>query len=170
MAVYFYGCISLDGYLSGKDHDLTWLYNIESDVETEYEEFYTSIDITIMGRNTFNEVSKMSSFTKSYPTTTNYVFTNHNIDVEGVISVSGDIIEFVKNIESDKNIWIVGGGGILHSLLEKNLVDKLYIQIAPIILGEGIRLFLNSDIEKRFNLREVKKFGQFAELVYEKIN
>lgn len=169
MSIVFYGCISLDGYLSGKNHSLDWLYNTGSSEETNYEKFYNSMDIIIMGRNTFNEVSSMNSFKEVYPTTENYVFTNSEIDVEGAIKVSGDVVEFVNNIEKDKNIWIVGGGGILNSLLEKDMIDRMYIQIAPVIIGDGIKLFTNGIVEKRFALYDVKKYGEFAELIYDRI-
>ena len=170
MSVIFYGCISLDGYLAGKDNDLTWLFESGSPEETEYEIFYNSMDITIMGRTTFDEINKMVSFKETYPTTKNYVFTSHDdINVEGAIAVSGNVAEFIKNIDESKNIWIVGGGGVLSPLLEENLVDKLFIQIAPVILGDGIPLFYKSGKMKRFTLLEVRKYGQFSELIFEKI-
>ena len=43
------------------------------------------------------------------------------------------------------------------------------IQIAPVLLGKGIPLFSQKDSLKRFSLKEVKKYGQFAELIYNKI-
>ena len=39
MAVYFYGCITLDGYLAAKGHGLDWLYDTGSPEETSYDEF-----------------------------------------------------------------------------------------------------------------------------------
>jgi len=41
---------------------------------------------------------------------------------------------------------IIGGGKINGSFLEKNLIDEVIIDIQPVILGRGIRLFEN--IEK----------------------
>ena len=170
MSVFFYGCISLDGYLSGKNHDLSWLYESGSPEETSYEEFYKSMDIAIMGRNTFNEVSKMGSISEIYPSTTNYVFTSHDdINTDSVTAISGSLADFIETIDKNKNIWIVGGGGILSTLLNENLVDKMYIQVAPVIIGEGIRLFQNKELSKRFKLLDVKQYGQFAELIYGKI-
>ena len=34
MAVYFYGCISMDGYLATRSHDLAWLYETGTPEET----------------------------------------------------------------------------------------------------------------------------------------
>ena len=50
MAVYFYGCITLDGYMAAKGHGLDWLYDTGSPEETSYDEFYSHMDVTLMGR------------------------------------------------------------------------------------------------------------------------
>lgn len=53
MSVYFYGCITLDGYLADSNHNLDWLYQTGDAEETGYDDFYKTMDITIMGRRTF---------------------------------------------------------------------------------------------------------------------
>lgn len=58
MAVYFYGCITLDGYMAAKGHGLDWLYDTGSPEETSYDEFYSHMDVTLMGRRTFQEIEK----------------------------------------------------------------------------------------------------------------
>ena len=76
---------------------------------------------------------------------------------------------FVKQTGKDKNIWIIGGNTILSPLLDGNMIDCLILQIAPVLLGEGIPLFTQKEALKRFLLQDVKKYGQFAELIYTKI-
>lgn len=58
MSVYFYGCVTLDGYLADKNHGLNWLYETGSPEITTAAKFYKKMDITIMGRRTFNEVKE----------------------------------------------------------------------------------------------------------------
>ena len=58
MAVYFYGCITLDGYLAAKGYGLDWLYDTGSPEETSYDEFYSRMDLVLMGRRTFQEIEK----------------------------------------------------------------------------------------------------------------
>jgi dihydrofolate reductase len=170
MSVYFYGCITMDGYLADYNHNLDWLYQSGSSEETEYESFYKSMDITIMGKQTYNEIENVENIGVLYGTTKNYVFTHtQNLSVKEFIPVNGDIVDFVKQIDKDKNIWIVGGNTILAPLLDNNMVDNMVIQIAPVLLGAGIPLFTQKEALKRFHLKEVKKYGQFAELVYTKI-
>ncbi len=185
MSVYFYGCISMDGYLADKNHSLDWLNQTGTIEETDYDEFYQRMDITIMGRRTFREIEKAENPQAFYPATQNYVFTHSETFSEpGFIPVSGNVAEFVKELDKEKNIWIIGGNTILTPLLEADLVDELILQIAPVLLGEGIPLFppkmsqgscqndqpghcyLQKEMVKRFQLRDVKRYGPFAELVY----
>ena len=170
MSVFFYGCITMDGYLADKNHNLDWLYQTGESEETDYENFYKSMDITIMGKRTFHEIENIENIDSLYSTTQNYVFTHaENLSVRGFIPMNCDVVEFVKQIERDKNIWIVGGNTILAPLLDNDMVDHMIIQIAPILLGSGIPLFTQKEVQKRFYLKDVKKYGQFAELIYCKL-
>ncbi|MDL2301821.1 dihydrofolate reductase family protein [Lachnospiraceae bacterium OttesenSCG-928-D06] len=170
MSVYFYGCTSIDGYLADKNHNLDWLYTSGTVEETGYNSFYQNIDITIMGKKTFDEISKMDNAHLAYPTTKNYVFTHSEVlPVSGFIPIAGDVVGFVKSASKDKNIWVVGGNQLLAPLLDNDMVDTMIIQIAPVLLGEGIQLFTQKDALNRFSLEETNRYGQFAELVYRKI-
>lgn len=166
MSVFFYGCVTLDSYLADKNHGLSWLHETGAAEETGYEDFYRSMDVTIMGRRTFAEIAKLEDAAGVYPTTENYVFTHAgSLPCEGFIPVSGDIPRFVESL-GEKNIWIIGGNTVLTPLLERDMVDHLIIQIAPVLLGEGIPLFTQKEGLRRFHLDEVKQYRQFAELIF----
>lgn len=170
MSVFFYGCITMDGYLADKNNNLDWLYQTGAIEETGYESFYKSMDITIMGKRTFNEIENTENIGSLYATTKNYVFTHaESLSARGFIPINCDVVEFVKQIDMNKNIWIVGGNTILAPLLDNDIIDNMIIQIAPVLLGKGIPLFSQKEVLKRFYLKEVKKYGQFAELVYSKM-
>lgn len=170
MSVFFYGCMTIDGYLADKNNNLDWLYQTGTIEETGYDSFYKKMDITIMGKKTFNEIEKIEDVASIYGTTKNYVFTHaESLSVSEFIPVNCDVVEFVRKIEKNKNIWVIGGNTILAPLLDNDMVDKLIIQIAPVLLGDGIRLFSQKEVLKKFYLEEVKKYGQFAELIFRKI-
>lgn len=167
MSIYFYGCVTMDGYLADKNHGLQWLHETGTPEETDYAEFYQKMDITIMGRKTFQEIAQFDNPASFYPTTTNYVFT-HQADFAqpGFLAVNEEVCRFVKRLDNEKNIWIVGGNTLLSLLLDNNLVDYIILQIAPVLLGKGIPLFTQNEQLHRFQLIEVKQFGPFAELIY----
>ena len=42
----------------------------------------------------------------------------------------------------------------------------MVLQFAPVLLGAGVPLFTQGEALRRFRLEEVRRYGQFAELVY----
>jgi dihydrofolate reductase len=51
--------------------------------------------------------------------------------------------------------------------LELDLVDEIILTIAPVLLGEGLRLFGDSTTEQRWNLKNVVAYKNgFVELSY----
>ncbi len=108
MSVFFYGCVTLDGYLADKTHGLDWLHQTGNAEDTGYDAFYQKMDVTIMGKRTYDEIVRLEDASSVYPTTENYVFTHSaNLSRKGFTSASGDVSEFVSGLGPDKNIWIV---------------------------------------------------------------
>ncbi|MCI9264352.1 MAG: dihydrofolate reductase [Oscillospiraceae bacterium] len=167
MSVYFYGCVTLDGYLADKNHGLGWLHETGGVEETGYDAFYRQMDVTLMGRKTFQEIKTLGDPSSIYPTTQNYVFTHRTAPLpQGFTPVSGDVPALVEGLGRDKNIWIIGGNTILSPLLNRDMVDHIILQLAPVLLGGGIPLFTQEEHLHRFHLDEVRQYGPFAELRY----
>ncbi|MGE5621014.1 MAG: dihydrofolate reductase family protein [archaeon] len=62
-------------------------------------------------------------------------------------------IEKLKNSNgSDIKVW--GSGKLIQLLLEHDLVDELWLNIYPLTLGKGKKLFDNGTIPAAFKLRE----------------
>ena len=148
------------------DHGLDWLYDTGGVEETGYAAFYEQMDVTLMGRRTFHALEQAGTQACPYPTTENYVFTHRALSRPGFQAVSGDVVEFAQGLGRDKNIWVVGGNTVLAPRLDVNRVDRLILQIAPVLLGRGIPLFTQGEDLKRFSLEAVRKYGPFAELEY----
>ncbi len=70
--------------------------------------------------------------------------------------INENITSFVKKIKSKsrKDIWICGGVKTINQLVSQNLIDEYHITIIPIILGNGIRLFQENNIEIKLKLKE----------------
>ncbi|MBZ0284306.1 MAG: dihydrofolate reductase family protein [Anaerolineae bacterium] len=74
------------------------------------------------------------------------VLANHIPDqvVEGFTFINDGILsalERAKAIAGDKNVWVMGGANVIQQYLKAGLVDELHIHIAPVLFGEGTRLF-----------------------------
>ncbi|WP_156889910.1 dihydrofolate reductase family protein [Planococcus lenghuensis] len=169
-SVVFYGAITVDGYLARENHSLDWLFGTEGEDESSYPEFSKTIDTQIMGRETYEQVLLLSPEGLPDDGMKHYVFSRtRNNDPEAPVEfVQGDIPAFVRKLKTEpgKKIWVVGGGKILRPLLEAELIDEFVIQLAPALIGRGIPLFLPGDYDSRLELIDVRRFGQFAEVVY----
>lgn len=72
----------------------------------------------------------------------------------------------VKLAPRYRNIWLVGGAMLCRRFLELGLVDEIKLTIAPVLLGEGLRLF-GSMPEEKWNLKNVVAYRNgFVELSY----
>jgi len=83
---------------------------------------------------------------------------------------SGDLKMLVheKLASRFRNIWLVGGAMLAQRFLSLGLVNEICLAIAPVLLGDGLRLFGSSLAEKRWSLNNVVAYRNgFVELTYE---
>lgn len=162
---------SLDGYIATETESLDWLFNVEGEGDNGYSEFYETVDTIIMGKKTYDWVIKNIEGDFPYKNKECYVFTRSPImDTENVKFVNKDIGSFTNSLKDQegKNIWIVGGGDLLHSFIKEKLVDEFILTVAPTIIGKGIRLFKEANHQFELSLKGTRRFNQFVELHYVK--
>ncbi|WKA55045.1 dihydrofolate reductase family protein [Planococcus shixiaomingii] len=165
-----YIAISLDGYIATKDDSLDWLFKVEGEGDAGYAEFMKNIDTVVMGRRTYDWVMEAEGGKPPYPDKETYVFsTSEHGQKDHVKYTNEEIVPFVERLrkESGKDIWVVGGSKLLHDFLKEKLIDEFIISIAPTLIGTGIPLFQEMDFEIEYHLKDVQRWGQFAQLHYE---
>ena len=161
---------SLDGYIARKDESLEWLFKVEGEGDNGFAEFYETVDTLLMGKRTYDWVMKQDFEEFPYKNKECYVFTRSSYeDTENVKFVKDDVNNFMNKLKNKdgNNIWVVGGGELLNSFMQKDLVDEFIITIAPTIIGNGIPLFKEGNRQLDLSLKGTKKFNQFIELHYE---
>lgn len=75
-----------------------------------------------------------------------------------VCSSPEEAIEIVKK-RNYKKAFLSGGPSLNTSFIKANLVDEIILNINPTILGDGIKLFNESDFEIKLVLKKVKKLS-----------
>ncbi|KAB7665891.1 dihydrofolate reductase family protein [Bacillus sp. B1-b2] len=166
--VLFIAC-SLDGYIATKEDSLEWLFAVEGEGDNGFSAFYETIDTVMMGRKTYDWIMKQDTEEFPYLGKDCYVFTsNSKQDTDNITYVSGNPSSLVDSLkeQSGKKIWIVGGGELLHTFIQDNLIDEIIITVAPTILGDGIPLFKKGQHTLNLELVGTKTFNQFVELHY----
>ncbi len=151
---------SLDGYIARKDGSVDWLdqYN-EGECDGDYPAFYNSIDTLIMGSKTYEKVLEFGSWV--YEGKQTYVCTQRDLksEHEDITFISSDIKALVQKLEG-KTIWLVGGGQLLASFMQLNLVNEFIITICPLVLGEGLPLFVTPLAQEKLILCESRIYQE----------
>lgn len=170
--IIFYGAISLDGYLADKNHGLQWLFDTNVGNGTTYAAFIETIGTTVMGRRTYEELWQYTAGEDPYKNQKNYVFSHQHFAAQpGYTVVNQSPVSFLQELKktSTQDIWVVGGGQLLVPLLEADMIDEWYIQLAPVLLGEGQRLFQTGKYQRRLEFLGQTQFGEFSEVHYRKL-
>ena len=161
---------SLDGFIAGKDDDLSWLEPYAGK-DHGFNEFLSTIGAIIVGRRTHDiEVAHGWDNAHLKPT---FVVTHRGPGREprrkDIFFTSEDIAEIVKKAKAmtQKDIWLEGGADLARQFLERKLIDEIVVSIIPVIMGEGTPLFDDLEMRLPLTLRRAKHFdGGIVQLVY----
>ena len=128
--------ISLDGFIAGPNDEFDW---IVIDNEIDFAEQMKRFDTYFIGRKTYEVTKNMGG--NSYGTSKVYVFSNTLNKVDKPYQlINENVKESLEKIKTEegKDIALFGGGELLTSLLNLDLVDEISLAVIPIILGKGI--------------------------------
>jgi len=140
MKVILYSAISIDGFIATNDGNSDWVS--EADLPSFKAEIQKAGCIVI-GRRTFQQFTG-----QIYPVKNvlNIVMTRSQEkqqDYDNVIFTSNtprQVIDIAKS-KGYKSVLLVGGGHLNGSFLKEGLIDEIIVDIHPLILGEGIKIF-----------------------------
>lgn len=68
----------------------------------------------------------------------------------------------------EHDIVVHGSPRLAQTLIEHNIVDALHLQVYPVIVGAGKRLFASTSETKNLRLVDARRFGDVHFLVYER--
>jgi dihydrofolate reductase len=162
--------VSLDGYIARPDGAVDFLFMPK---DYSMAPFFSTVDTAVMGRKTLDAGLKMGGGSLPHSNMPMYVFSNSKPPGErdGVIFVNETPSSFISRLRkrAGKDIWLMGGGELARTFLEADLVDRLYLGVVPVLLGEGIPLFPSGFPQRDFTLIENKTFSKgMIALTYER--
>jgi dihydrofolate reductase len=166
---------SLDGFIARHDNSVGWLeaptslYEAGASVSAEEAAaFVKTIDCYVMGSRTYEHALELGW---PYGDTPVVVLTGRELPStrKSVEFHSGDLETLVSENLKPRftNIWLVGGAMLCQHFLSLSLVDEIRLTVAPVLLGDGVRLFGSLPEEKRWDLKNVTAYRNgFVELLY----
>src|SRR6266496_5542708 len=142
-----YIATSADGYIARLDGSVDWLNRPRPKDNYGMGAFFKSIDTILWGRKTydlalgFGHTVDGMGYGKKIKS---YVFTHRppKSEVAGLTFVNEPIVDFSTRLQAQpgKDIWMMGGGGIIGSFLDADELDEFIIHVIPTFIGEGIPL------------------------------
>ena len=164
---------SIDGFIARKDNSVSWLESpgdaYEKGVSEESAgDVVKTIDCFVLGSRTYEHALELGW---PYGDTPTIVVTRRELQAtrKSVEFYSGDLKRLADVILAPRygNIWLVGGAMLCQSFLRLGLVDEIRLSVAPVLLGEGLRLFDDAGPETRWRLKDVVAYKTgFVELLY----
>jgi len=153
---------SADGYIARSDGDLDWLTSRPAPKGFYgMNAFMKSIDTTVLGRKTYEVSLTMGAPFGSKKGT--FVFSHRPAPADtpaGVEFVNEPIGPFVSRLRArpGKDIWLMGGGGIIAAFLDAQAIDEFVISVVPVFIGDGIPLIARRHRQVSLELLSTERF------------
>lgn len=135
--------------------------------ETSYfKEMIESTGAVIMGRHTYEMADpflwinddyefQLPLFILTHTPPEKFPKGNDKLTLTFVTDGVENAITHAKKAAGKKHVQIIGGANTIQQCLNSGLCDELWIDLMPILLGKGLRLFENIDTDK-IKLERVK--------------
>ncbi len=164
--------ISLDGFVAGPKGELDWI-KVNEEIFDYVGRRISEGDTALYGRVTYQMMENYWPTAGDKPTSTRHEiahskwYRNANkivlsktlkdsgpmaIGLTNTKIISDNLPDRLNEIkqQAEKEILLFGSPTATHSLMQQNLIDGFWLFVNPIILGQGIPLFV--DIKEKINL------------------
>lgn len=139
--------MSLDGFVAGPDHDMAWLTGM-THRDGLVDEYVATTGAILGGRDGWDLSPDPGAIYGGAWTGPIFVLTHHPEDAEPAEGVTfldcdpADAVRIGLEAADGKNLEVLSPS-IGRQLLHRGLIDEIDLHIAPVLLGDGIRLFDN---------------------------
>jgi dihydrofolate reductase len=168
--------VTLDGYILGPKGEADWVDSWADGLELlppvdgfvlgggmfpRYEEFWTamlddpSVASDMLGRDPY---PRELTYARVAAETPHLVLSNTLTDTSWPTARIVHDIDEIRTLrqQSGKSVYVVGGPGLLISLITARLIDELHLIVHPVAVGQGTSLFGGIAERQAFDLMSVE--------------
>jgi dihydrofolate reductase len=164
--------MSLDGYVAAPDDDMTWIFDVFGPSAT-VDEMVSTTGAIVMGRRTYEVEDRdrpgvyggrwkgsLFVLTHEPPATAPDWMTGTFVDGVEVA------VDKAKAAAGDGRVGLLGAS-VARQCLEAGLLDEIVVQVAPVLLGDGVRMFDASGSRQiKLEKTNVADSGQLTDLSF----
>jgi dihydrofolate reductase len=188
----YFTATSIDGYIADEHNSLDWLFEADGSSEEDraggeaeepagdrFADFFAGIGAMALGATTYEwmlEHEQMAAhpekWQRDYGDTPTWVFTHRELTpVPGIPLrfVADDVVgthAAMVEAAAGRNIWLVGGGGLVSQFVDHGLLDEIILGVAPVLLGAGAPVLPRRLTSRSLTLTELARDNGFAYLRY----
>lgn len=168
--VFWHATMSLDGFIAGREDRVDWVFDYKAPNSTADEAIRTT-GAVLIGRRTYDMgVAKGGKVYGGAWNGPQFVITHNppaSSDDPEFAFISEDIRAAVARglaAAEGKNLLVIGAD-VVSQCVEAGLVDEILIHVAPILLGDGVRLLSRTGLEPvRLERTHVSEAGQITNM------
>lgn len=169
--------ISLDGFVSGPNGEMNWI-KADQEIFEYVGKRISEGDTSLYGRVTFQMMESYWPTAADKPTATKHDIEHSkwyskvhkvvlsksmaNETLANTTIISDNLADKINEIkqQAGNDILLFGSPTATHSLIQQNLIDGFWLFVNPIILGQGVPLFV--DIKDKIKLKLLPTTRQFS--------
>lgn len=173
--------LSLDGFLAGPNGEMDWI-KIDEEIFDFVGKRISKGDTAIYGRVTYQMMENYWPTAADKPTATRHDIEHSKwyskvhkvvlsktmnaadpmaIGLTNTTIISDKLSERINEIKQQpgEDILLFGSPTATHSLIQQNLIDGYWLFVNPIILGQGIPLFVDIKDKIKLKLLTTRQFN-----------
>ena len=168
--------VSLDGFASGINGQMDWIHVDDEIFDYGAERIYAT-DTALYGRKTYQLMESYWPTAADQPDATKHdiehskwykhvkkVVLSETMKEEDLINtqvISKNLVDEVNKLKqsTEKEILLFGSPTAGHSLMARNLIDDYWLNINPVLLGNGIPVFKDIRTKTGLSLITSKVFS-----------
>jgi dihydrofolate reductase len=167
--------ISLDGFVAGPKGEMDWI-RVDEEIFDHVGKRISESDTALYGRVTYQMMENYWPTAGDEPTASKHdiehskwykdarkIVLSKTMKEAGLANTQiikdnlSDRINEIKQ-EKGKDILLFGSPTATHSLIQLNLIDGYWLFVNPIILGQGIPLFVDIKNKVKLKLLTIRQF------------
>ena len=148
--VLWHTMMSLDGFIAGPNDDMDWVFGVDGGDGQTADEVVRSTGALLVGRRTQDVEDRLQPGFYGGAFRGPFFVLRHDPPAQppAVKGVTGQFIDVpiqkavavAKDAAGDADV-VVLGATVARQILEAGLLDEIIVHVAPVLVGDGVRLF-----------------------------
>ena len=148
--VLWHTMMSLDGFIAGPNDDMQWVFGVDGGPGQTVDEVLRSTGALLVGRRTQDVEDRLQPGFYGGAFRGPFFVLRHNPPSQPPVvkGVAGRFLDVgieeavgVAKEAADGGDVVVLGANVARQCLETGLLDEIIVHVAPVLVGDGVRLF-----------------------------